>query len=142
MLRQICLEKQPRKITGAFRKRSNNNTNIDEKSVKKHYPCYPLANLLRRQLVQSSENDLIVSRKRKSLVEFNLQGYIFHFSQEYAKLFSKNICVCSETQNSLPLESAYLIRVILGGFRCVFMAVLSPLSTLYRQSVVKSGVRK
>ena len=84
MLRQIRLEKQPRKITGAYRKHSNNNTNIDnnhiEKSVKKHYPCYPITNLLRRQLALLSGNDLIVSRKRKSLVEFNLRGYIFHFS--------------------------------------------------------------
>ena len=69
MLRQICLEKQPRKITGAYRKHSNNNTNIDnshiEKSVKKHYPCCPLTNLLRRQLALLSGNDEFVSRKKK-----------------------------------------------------------------------------
>lgn len=80
MLRQICLEKQPRKITGAFKKHSNNNTNIDnnhiEKSVKKQHPCYPLTTLLRRQLALLSG---FISRKRKSLVEFNLQGYIFIF---------------------------------------------------------------
>lgn len=97
MLRQICLEKQPRKITGAFRKHSNNNTNIDnnhiEKSVKKHYPCYPLTNLLRRQLVRLSGNGLIVSRKRKSLVEFNLQGYFSFFARIRKIVRKEHLCV-------------------------------------------------
>ena len=105
MLRQICLEKQPRKITGAFRKHSNNNTNIDNshigKSVKKQYPCYPLTNLLRRQLALLSGNDLIVSRKRKSLVEFNLQGYIF--------IFRKNTQNCSLRTFVCVLKHSYLV---------------------------------
>ena len=97
--------KTTEKITGAYRKHSNNNTNIDnnhiEKSVKKHYPCYPLTNLLRRQLVRLSGNDLIVSRKRKSLVEFNLQGYIF--------IFRKNTQNCSLRTFVCVLKHSYLV---------------------------------
>lgn len=72
-----------RKIIGAFRKHSNNNTNIDNSHIEKVSKSNTLVALLRTYSEDNWHYRVgmmnLFQGKRKSLVELNLQGCIFIF---------------------------------------------------------------